>query len=64
MKNSRLLLAALAACCTASGLPAADIKILPDAVVELHGKHARQQLLAQVTADGVQRDWTSDVSWI
>ena len=63
MKNSRLLLAAVVACCAALGLPAADIKILPDAVVELHGPHARQQLLAQVTADGVQRDRTSEASW-
>ena len=44
------------------GQSATDIEILP-ASVELHGPDARQQLLAQVTTDGVQRDWTAKAAW-
>ena len=53
----------LAACCTVLGLSAAELEILP-AQVQMHGPHARQQLLAQVAAGDVQRDWTSNAAWV
>ena len=62
MKISRPLLALAAACWTVLGQSAPEVEILP-ASVELHGPHARQQLLAQLTADGVQEDWTSRAAW-
>ena len=62
MKISRSLLAVLTVCWTVLGQSATEVEILP-ASVELHGPHARQQLLAQVTTDGVQQDWTSRAAW-
>ncbi len=62
MKILRLLLTSAAVCLPLLGQSAAEIEILP-ASIELHGPHARQQLLAQVTTDGVQRDWTSNAAW-
>ncbi len=62
MKISRLLLVSAAACWVVLGQSAAQIEILP-ASVELHGPQAHQQLLAQMTIDGVQRDWTSNAAW-
>ncbi len=59
----RLVLAFAAVCWAVPGQSAQDIKILP-ASVELHGPDARQQLLAQVTTDGIQTDWTSNANWV
>ena len=62
MKISRLMLTVAAVCLPLLGQSAAEIEILP-ASIELYGPHARQQLLAQMTTDGVQRDWTSNAAW-
>ena len=40
----------------------AGLEILPS-TIELHGPQAHQQLLAQATSGGVQRDWTSNAAW-
>ena len=63
MRLSRLVLTCAAACWAVLAQSATDIEILP-ASIELHGPDARQQLLAQVTTDGVQRDWTSKAAWV
>ena len=62
MKISRVLFTSAAFCWPLLGQSAAEIAIFP-ASVELHGPQARQQLLAQVTTGGVQRDWTSKAAW-
>lgn len=62
MKISRLLLTSAAAFGPVLSQSSAEIEILP-ASVELHGPQARQQLLAQMTTEGVQRDWTSNAAW-
>ena len=54
--------ACLAAFCTVAGRAESQLQILPEAV-DLHGPQARQQLLAQVTVDGVQSDWTERGAW-
>ncbi len=56
------MLTSVAAFWAVLGQSATNIEILPSSV-ELHGPDARQQLLAQVTADGVQRDWSSNAAW-
>ena len=63
MRLSRLVFTCAAACSAVLGQSATDIEILP-ASVELHGPDARQQLLAQVMTDGVQRDWTAKAAWV
>ena len=62
MSVPRILLACAAACCALPGQTGDGIEILP-ASVELHGPQARQQLLAQVTVGGVQRDRTASGTW-
>ena len=62
MKIPRLALTSVAVCSAVLGQAATDLAILPSSV-ELHGPDARQQLLAQVTTDGVQKDWSSNASW-
>lgn len=59
----RLIMAVAAVCCTALSATQGDsIRILP-ASVELHGSHERQQLLAQVTSVGGERDRTAEAVW-
>ena len=62
MKISRLLLTSAAVCLPLLGQSAAELEILP-ALIELHGPQARQQLLAQATTGGVQKDWTANAAW-
>ena len=62
MSVSRLLLATMAACGPVLGQTGSGIEILPP-VVELQGPQARQQLLAQVSAGGVQTDRTETATW-
>lgn len=61
-RSAQILLIGATLAWSAIGQAATSIEILPSSV-ELQGPHARQQLLAQVSTDGVQRDWTSNATW-
>ena len=64
MKISRLLLITAALCVPlhAQTESEAGLEILPS-TIELDGPQAQQQLLAQATRGGVQKDWTANASW-
>ena len=64
MRIFRLLLTAAALCVPlhAQTESEAGLEILPS-TIELDGPQAQQQLLAQATRAGVQKDWTANASW-